>query len=258
MTDALPPLDRAAPPQRVDRTALIVTALDVELAPIVAELGLRRDRAGAAYRGQLGPVAVVAAVAGVGHPRATVAFEQLVSLHRPDVAVLAGFAGALDGSLKRGYLFVPHQVVRDHGAAISLGSPEPPQAMRTLVTVDHCVTEAEARAELHQRHRAQAVDMETYHVAQCAAECGVRLIVVRAISDDLDAVVPTWAADLISECGVTRRIQVLRTLARRPGRLGALLRLRRDATLAGAVLAVSVGAKLAAWAAEPPPQAPSE
>ena len=90
------------------------------------------------------------------------------------------------------------------------------------------------------------------------AEHGVPLIVVRAISDDLDAVVPAWATDLVSEHGIVQRTQALLMLARHPGRLGALLRLRRDAAVACTVLAVSVGAKLTAWSAADGPQARSE
>ena len=260
MTAATTPPSTPVPPDGAGKTVLIVSALDIELAPVAGELELRRDRSASVFTGAACGVAIIAAVLGVGRAKATAAFERLLDAHRPDLVILAGFAGALDGFFKCGYLFVPRQVVHEQGPAISLAGPVPgvvserstDASIPTLLSVDRFVGDATERGRLREQYQAQAVDMETYHVAQLAAERRVPLLVVRAISDEVEATIPTWVARLVLESGSTARVRTLLMLLRHPRRLGPLRRMRRGAALASATLAVTIPTKLAAWAAAQP------
>jgi adenosylhomocysteine nucleosidase len=83
---------------------------------------------------------------------------------------------------------------------------------------------------------AVAVDMESYEVAVAAGAAGIPFVVIRAIADPSDQVVPRAALEALRPDG---RVHVLATLGgviRQPGQLIAMLRLGRDSAAALATL----------------------
>ena len=79
---------------------------------------------------------------------------------------------------------------------------------------------------------AAAVDMESHAVAAVAADAGVPLLVLRAVSDPAGAVIPPAAMAGVGKDGRTRHLAVAWALVWRPGDLPAVLRLRHDSALA--------------------------
>jgi len=224
----------------------IITALAAEMRPIVRELRLRRRDA------DYGRDDIIATIAGLGAARVEAACRRLIETHDPRLIVLAGFAGGLDPFLRAGYVFVPQQVVNERGEVMQLVSEMPKPAafdarLPTLLSVDEPVLDRDAKQQLHERHKAQAVDIESFAAAQLAAQTQRAFIVVRTISDAAKTSVPPWAMTLIGDDGKANLGAVEATLIQ-PWRWRALAALRRDAKLAAESLGVCVAGKIGTWA----------
>jgi hypothetical protein len=85
--------------------------------------------------------------------------------------------------------------------------------------------------------------MESFAVAQLAADMNRELIVVRTISDSAKSDIPPWAMSLIDEHGRTHWGAVEMTLLQ-PWRWRGLRQLARDAKLAADSLGVCVAGKI--------------
>jgi len=90
------------------------------------------------------------------------------------------------------------------------------------------VCQPAAKAALHQRNAAAAVDMETHRVAAIARKAGLPAIAIRAISDPASRSLPALVAHALDEEGRPRIGAVLRGLAARPFDLPALIRAGHD------------------------------
>ena len=117
--------------------------------------------------GNLGVEEIVVAHTGIGRAAAEKTVRALLAAHRPRRLIAAGFAGALDPTLRVG------DIVEDG-----------------LVTRDAAAETPEAKAELVRETCARAVDMETSAIAAVCAEAGVPMQIVRAISDTAHAPLP--------------------------------------------------------------------
>jgi adenosylhomocysteine nucleosidase len=117
--------------------------------------------------------------AGIGIEAARRAAEILVMRYQPEVLVSLGFAGALDGTMKIGDIFLPHRI-RDAGDGSTL---EAEGGEGELVTFASIATAAQ-KAKLATAYGAKAVDMEAAAVGRAARLHGIRFHAVKAISDD--------------------------------------------------------------------------
>ncbi len=171
--------------------------------------------------------------------------------------VSCGLAGGLAPQLRPGDLLLPGSV-RSAGLAswsvdpiwrervharLAAGGVEPKPG--SLVGSDHIVAMASDKRALFEATGAQAVDMESHEVAAVATAAGLPFLVVRALADPHDQVIPQVAREALRPDGRVRLQATLGGLIRQPGALMALLRLapqtarglaslRRAAALAGA------------------------
>ncbi len=163
-----------------------------------------------------------------------------------------GVAGGLDPALAPGDLVIPGEVVAEDGgswpgsvelgAAVAAGVPSPlwgegQGGGRHILGRERMVLGAAEKAALFERTGAVAVDMESHRVARVAAEAGLPVLAVRAIGDPAGRALPALAARALGEDGRPRIGPVVAGLLRRPGDLGALLRVKRDTDTALAALA---------------------
>jgi adenosylhomocysteine nucleosidase len=128
---------------------------------------------------------VVLVCGGIGASAARSATEAVIALYHPTQVISAGFAGALNSSLKVGEVFIPARVVDSQDAS----STETHMGQGVLVSFTG-IASAEQKAKLGYAFGAEAVDMEAAAVARGADARGVRFMAVKAVSDESDFVLP--------------------------------------------------------------------
>jgi adenosylhomocysteine nucleosidase len=166
-----------------------------------------------------------------------------------------GLAGGLAPGLRAGDLLLP-EIVRSAGGAswpvdpvwrervlarLTRGGLEPKAG--ALVGSDRVVATASDKGALLEAIGALAVDMESHAVAAIASEAKVPFLVMRAIADPADQVVPQVALEALRPDGGIRIRATFGGLLRQPGELIALSRLARQS--ATALAALRRGARLA-------------
>jgi hopanoid-associated phosphorylase len=170
-----------------------------------------------------------------------------------------GVAGGLDPALAPGELVIPAAVVTEDGGRLPLSQsviarldraiqtaemPQPSRGMTgtgAILGLERMVLAVAEKAALFERTSAVAVDMESHRVALVAAAAGLPMLAVRAIGDPAGRALPALAARALGADGRPRIGPVVAGLLRRPGDLGALLRVRRDTEAALAALAGVAG-----------------
>jgi len=150
-----------------------------------------------------------------------------------------GIAGGLDPEAKPGTVIVADAVWGPDGRRI-----ETTPAWRTNVAValtgdptvrtaaiagsGQALTTAAAKAALRQASGAAAVDMESFGVAEVAAQSGVPFLALRAIADPAGRTIPAWLLEGIAEDGTIRAEKVARGLFLRPWTVWELIGLARE------------------------------
>jgi hypothetical protein len=136
--------------------------------------------------------------------------------------IMAGFAGALDPSLRIG------DVVYDTPPRGPSGS---------IHTSGELVATVQEKALLFRSTSARAVDMENAIVRQFAGRMGVPFFGIRAISDTADEAIDPRILRFVDERGRLRPAALAGGLLRRPALIPALNRLRINSNIAGRSLA---------------------
>lgn len=192
---------------------------------LLVATGLRREARLIAGAG-------VIAIAGGGDSATLEA--QLEALAPSSTAILSsGLAGALSP------LFVAGDVVIGTGLAdqpaFTVGFVDwlvrqlPDASIGLIAAADQPVADAAAKAALHARTGALAVDMESHVAARVASRHGLAFAAVRVISDgSSDSLPPAALAGMKPDGGVAFR-GVVGSLLRDPLQLPALLRTAREA-----------------------------
>lgn len=156
-----------------------------------------------------------------------------------DALISFGVAGGLEPGLRPGDIVFADTVCRPDGLVISLASGwreaavhEIGAAVRvrsgSIVCCDAAITTVRAKAALHDRTGALAVDMESHGVAAAAAERGLPVLAVRAVADPAERAVPGSALAGLGPDGRRRPIAVLCALVRNPSEIAGLMRIARD------------------------------
>lgn len=246
----------------------------VILAPTMGELRatvrrLRLQASGPLYRGTHGDRPLLAAATGMGRDRSRQALEQLCRHHVPAALLVIGFAGGLDPHLRAGQVVRVLRVFEQSGRTWDLGADGPPRTVQcttglgfspgddgacgndggervAVVGVDRVVTTATAKSALRRQFpEAAVVDMESASFAAFAAERGLPLTILRAVSDPADAALPAGLLMCIGGDGATNRGAALGLLLRRPHLLPTMVRLGMAAHACSVNLADAVAQWLA-------------
>jgi hypothetical protein len=148
---------------------------------------------------------------------------------RARLIVLAGFGGGLDPAL----------AVAD----LVLDADEPPKSFDgpwhtgRIVTQGNLVATSSAKSKLFEQTGALAVDMEADPARRAAMLAGVRLLVVRAITDTADQAINPTVIRWIGPTGNVRPGAMTLGLLRRPWLILELIRLWKSSRQAGRRLA---------------------
>jgi adenosylhomocysteine nucleosidase len=169
---------------------------------------------------------VVALEMGVGASAASAAMSWLLTrANRPERVILAGFAGALDPTLRIGDLVIGDLVCVETGQVWSCDPLSMPGAtMGRVLCVNRMICDPAEKADLLRRHGAIAVEMEAATVAAECARHGVAFSCLRAISDTATDRLSPELLNLLAG-GSVRVGPLVFALLRRPGMVAELLRL---------------------------------
>ena len=232
------------------RTIALLTATADEMRRVTADLPWSVAGDGRTFR--FGRTEYVTAVTGIGPQAAERRTRQLLEQQNIDWIIVCGFAGGLDPDWPTGRLMRARWVIDERGAAALLTDRAPQitadspgrTSDDSILTTASVIATVQRKRDLHAQHRAAMVDTESFSVARVAAEHGVALTVLRAVSDPADCALPADAADWVDASGVVRVWAVTRFVMTRPWRLRRLLRMKRQAQIAGDALAAEVRAIL--------------
>jgi nucleoside phosphorylase len=202
---------------------LICVAIQLEADAVAQALGLTFDTDRTAAHGSIGNnVAVELKLIGVGGSRMPARLDS----GKYSLVISAGLAGALDPALKCG------DVVVDGATEMLSGSTCADAKRGRIHHADGIVSTPAHKAELFARTGAMAIDMESEKIARLTRNSNVPFIAFRAISDCADEAVDPAVLSLVDPLGRAKTGVVLSALARRPGLLPQLLRLRSRSNLA--------------------------
>lgn len=207
----------------------IVTGLEAEAVSLAPTVRL-----------SLKPTTIIHAA---GDPMAT---AQSLVAEGVDSLMSLGIAGGLDPSLKPGQVIVATKIIDDLGAPYDCQDSWRDELMAALdrfspiaaplAGYDSPVVTVSAKAELHARSGAVAVDTESHDVAYVATCAELPFAAVRVIADPADLTLPSSALAGINGQGEIQYAAVFRELARHPLQLPDLVRVALDSGKAGLAL----------------------
>lgn len=185
-------------------------------------------------------------VAGIGRVNATRSVLNYLAAHSPDLVFTCGFAGGLNPDLKLG------DVVFEPGGSASAASGRPGELARTgwgeklaaagakpgkFYCADHIATTAAEKKRLRHETGADAVEMESAAIQDVCRERRLPCLTVRVISDTADEDLPLDFNTLAKADWSLDPAKLAKAIARSPGKIGALLELRRKTRFAAKALA---------------------
>lgn len=203
----------------------IITGLEIEAAIIhQAAAGLDQDQQ---------PLVL----SGFGPENAAKAARALAA--RGATALISfGFAGGLDPTLKVADLILAELVVGEGGATLSPDPDWQAAASRLFAELNvipvplfsgrAVIAKPEDKTQLYQETGAVAVDMESFAVGDVAGELGLKFLVLRAILDPADQIIPESALAGYSKDGTLSKKDIASALMARPQDMPAMIQLGID------------------------------
>lgn len=245
----------------------ILAALPIEIDPLLCHLQDTRSLQASGFQVRLGKLSgknVAVVTTGPGMRRAALATQAVLQTHKPRIVLSAGFAGGLHPGLVKYALFTSSLVItakgeeiplakfpsslvaapKDLSTAASLANPQTSVhesallLMERLLTAHHVVGSLRQKESLRAEHRADAIDMETFAVAEVCQQFGTPCFSLRVVSDACNEELPPELSALLEQHTLPGQFgAIAATLWRKPSRLKELLQLRTTAMNAAKILA---------------------
>jgi len=181
---------------------------------------------------------VLVAESGVGQDAANTVTADLIRLYRPNWVISAGFAGALQGDLRRGHILMAEEVVNATGKKLSIGltvdrasiEASPALHVGRLLTVDQLIRTRSQKERMGENHAALACDMETLAVAEACQQAGTKFMSVRIISDSLDDELPKEVESMLAQNSLVGKLGAATgAIFHRPSSVKDIWKLKEDA-----------------------------
>ena len=193
---------------------------------------------------------------GAGRFASQRAMDQAFS-EMPDACIVSGLAGALKADYLPGRILAARtvanlpdtRVVRSDAELLSRAAKSGAKIADRILTSDRVIATAAEKQQL--AASGDAVDMESLWVLAAAAQRSVRAVVIRAISDAADADLPLEFDRIFDKRGKVSLVKVIGQLARKPRRIGGLLRLANDSERAAGALASFLDAYIESLSSQP-------
>ncbi|MCA9182248.1 MAG: hypothetical protein KDA51_12370, partial [Planctomycetales bacterium] len=219
----------------------VVFALGIESGGFVDLLGQRittRCHSHTEHRGQLNSRHVLVVESGVGQAAANKVTADVIALYQPNWVISAGFAGALQPTLRRGHMLMAEEVLDVAGKRLSIGltidrasiEASPSLHVGRLLTVDQLIRTRETKEQLGKDHAAMACDMETLAVAQACQQAGTKFLSIRIISDSVDDELPKEIESLLAQESLVGKLGAAAgAIVNRPSSVKDMWKLKEDA-----------------------------
>jgi len=107
-----------------------------------------------------------------------------------------------------------------------------PLSTGDVTHVDDIIADPLGKQALYHKTGAVVCDMESLAVAEVAAENKVPFLIVRAVSDPVDAGVPPWVSKILDDQGRVKKMKITRQILKNPVAVADLWRLGRNANTA--------------------------
>jgi hopanoid-associated phosphorylase len=166
-----------------------------------------------------------------------------LDLGRHRFAVSFGLCGGLGPGLVAGTMIIPDTVfagrerfTADLRLSDALRAALPGAIGGILAGVDRALVDPAEKARCASEMGASAADMESHVLARAAVAAGIPFVVLRAVSDAADRVLPPLALSAIDSEGNLSPARILSSLWRRPSQIALLPALARDSRRAFASL----------------------
>jgi adenosylhomocysteine nucleosidase len=233
-----------------DMNRLVCFALKEEAAPF------RKMAAGTAAAAPAASILIT----GIGRPNAEKSLREFLATHSPELVLTCGFAGGLNPDLKlgdvvfeltdwRGELHEP-QTEKESGTRVT--RPSESSSLREKFSAagakpvkffcaDRIATTAAEKKQLRAETGADAVEMESAAIHAICRERGIPCASVRVISDTASEDLPLDFNQLTKPDRNLDFSKLAWTIARSPGKIGALLRLQKKTRFAAEKLASVLG-----------------
>lgn len=210
----------------------IVAALEREVAHLVRDWDMTIVRVGEREYRIREKDGVLVTCGGIGAAAARAAAEVLHKHGKGEVGgfVSAGYAGALTPELKVGDVVQPEHVVNPEGEA------HPAHGDDGILVSAVRIATPEHKKELAELHSAKAVDMEAHAVADYASVHHLPCVVIKVISDEHDAELPTVDKFIDQATGRFKSSSFAVHMMVRPWLWRKVIRLGRDTSVASRAL----------------------
>lgn len=212
----------------------IVAALEREVRPLIKSWRVsEKEHNGRRFRFfQNGDVVLVCG--GIGAEAARRAAEAIIAVFDPKVVCSAGFAGALEGTLKVGDVVRPGTVIDAGDASRAIVE----DGEGALVSFGSVASPAQ-KLKLRESFAAQAVDMEAAAVARSAEARGKGFAAIKAVSDEIDFEFPAMDR-FVDAAGKFSEVRFAFYAAIRPWVWPRIIRLARNSNRASHALCMSL------------------
>jgi adenosylhomocysteine nucleosidase len=189
------------------------------------------------HAGRLDGRLVVVAQTGIGPDAAGSGTAELISLHKPDWVVCAGFAAALVEELRRGHIVMADHLVDLDGRRLSLGLKMEPESVQatpglhvgSLLGVNRLISDPQEKRELGRTTGAIACDMETIAVADACRAAETRCLAIRVISDAIDDRIPQELENVVAQPSLAGKLgAVTGAVLKRPASVAEMWKLRDE------------------------------
>jgi adenosylhomocysteine nucleosidase len=208
----------------------VVAAMRLELEPLLRRVRGRQENGVEFFELEN----AVVAVGGIGRSAARRATEAAIARYQPSAVVSAGMGGAVTTSLKVGDVIYAREVVdADSGTRFVAGEGD-----AVVVTTGAVSGPSEKRATA-ECWKADVVDMEAAVVAELALERGIEFAAIKAISDELDFVMPP-VAQFVDSSGRFETVRFAIYVAMRPQWWAAVRRLNANSRVAAVNLSDAI------------------
>lgn len=206
---------------------VLIAALELEVQPILQ--GFRRVSKNfpKRYEGKIAHHQAVFFISGIGFRAAR--DSAIASLkEKPKGVISIGFAGGLNPSFSTGNLFMPNQIRHEKGQSIPCHGLFSPARLGiksgTLYTSGKIISTPAEKFKL--ASLADAVDMESYAIAEIMAENNIPFAGIRSILDTSQEAMPLDFSPMLAN-GKVQTYRVLLNILQHPQKLIPLIKLAR-------------------------------